>query len=109
MPSKKSKSGRDYEIDGRKMIWHADVDEDETPFDVTLPLRLKLKALRPFADATSDDVAAMFDMVAAVIPGQTEQLDEMDLNDFEDMFSTWQDEYKNLNGASLGEASSSSS
>jgi hypothetical protein len=107
MPTKTTKSGRQYEIDGKKLIWHADVEDDETPFDVSIPLRLKLKALRPFANADLNDVTAMFEMLGSIIPGQAEQLDEMDVNDFQIMFETWHEEYTSLNGASLGEASSS--
>lgn len=109
MPTKTTKSGREYEIDGKKLLWHADVEDDETPFDISIPLRLKLKALRPFADADLNDMRAMFDMLAGIIPHQADQLDEMDLNDFQAMFETWHEEYTALSGASLGEASGSSS
>lgn len=110
MPTKTTNAGREYEVDGKKLTWHAEVDTEagEEPFDVTIPLRLKLKALRPFADQNLNDVTAMFGMLGSVIPGQAEALDEMDVNDFEQMFSTWHEEYALLNGASLGESSGSS-
>lgn len=111
MPTKQTKSGREYEIDGKRLTWHAQVDleEGEEPFDISIPLRLKLKALRPFAESNLNDVTAMFGMLSGIIPGQAEKLDEMDLNDFEEMFSTWHEEYSSLNGAGLGEALRSSS
>lgn len=112
MVTKHTESGRAYEIEnGRRFIWHADVDEDagETPFDITIPLRMKLGVLRPLASADLNDVSTMFALLEGIAPGQAEALDDLDVNDFEDMFTTWQNEYTALSGASLGEASRSSS
>lgn len=107
MPTKTTKSGREYDIDGRTLIWHADVDEDEAPFDVRIPLRIKMRVLRAYngAELSAENMMAMLE---AIIPNQSEQLDEVDVNDFQEMFTTWQAEYELLNGASLGEASRSS-
>lgn len=51
----------------------------------------------------------MFAMLEAVIPNQSATLDQMDVNDFTEMFTTWNNEYTALTGASLGESSGSSS
>lgn len=110
MPTKKTAAGREYEIDGRRLTWHADVweDEGESPFDITIPLRFKVKALRPIKSLDLDDPGVMLEMLEQIIPEQAEQLDNMDINDVQDMVGAWFDEYNALNGATLGEASSSS-
>lgn len=106
MPEKKTKAGRKYEIvGGRRFVWHADVweDEGEQPFDVTVPLRIKLKVLDGF-DESAMDAATMRRMLAAIVPDQSDALGEMDVNDLQAMFSAWQTEYNALNGATLGES-----
>lgn len=110
MVTKTTKTGRTYEIDGRRLTWHAAVweDEGEAPFDITIPLRMRLGVLRPLAQANLEDVGAMFDLLEGVIPDQADKLDQLDVNDFAEMFTTWQDEYTTLNGASLGESVGSS-
>lgn len=99
-------TGRVYEIanKGRRFVWHADVweDEGETPFDVTIPLRLKLAVVYEMADREMD-AAAMRDLLAEVIPNQAEALGNMDMGDFQAMFTTWQSEYNALTGATPGE------
>lgn len=112
MTTKTTKAGRDYEIeDGKRLIWHAEVweDEGETPFDVTIPLRFKVGALRPLKGMDMNDPGVMIDMLEKIIPNQSDQLDNLDVNDLMEMFETWFEEYNALNGASLGEASRSSS
>jgi len=109
---KTAKNGTTYRIEnGKRIIWPAEVDLEagEEPFDVSIPLRMKMKVLRPLVGRESDDVGAMFEMLEGIIPDQAALLDEMDLNDFMAMFSTWQAEYELVNGATLGEASGSSS
>lgn len=104
MPTKKTDTGREYEIDGKKFVWHPLDDDDESGnlTDVRIPLRLKLKII--YAMAGRDmDAAAMKDILDALIPDQAETLGEMDLNDFQEMFRAWQSEYNALSGASLGE------
>lgn len=101
MPKKKSDAGHDYSIDGKTLTW---VTEDGT---VTIPMRIKVKLIRELAEVDLD-AAGMFTFIDAIAPGQGEVMDEMDLNDFEDMFTTWQAEYKALSGASLGESGGSS-
>lgn len=110
MPTKTSESGREYEIDGKTFVWHPEDDEGNTGSltAIRIPMRIKLKVIRALADRDLDDAAAMFDLLEAVIPGQADAIDEMDMNDFVDMFGTWQTEYTALNGASLGESSRSS-
>lgn len=108
MPTKKTEAGVEYEIDGKKFVWHPEDDNgargDST---VTIPLRIKLKLIRSMADRDLDS-GAMFDMLSALVPNQQDALDDMDVNDFQQMFATWQSEYNALTGASLGESSSSS-
>lgn len=110
MPTKQTKEGRDYDVDGKKFVWHPldDGDEAGNVPDVAIPLRLKLKVIRQMSDRDLD-AAAMFDILEALIPGQAETLDEMDVNDFTAMFNAWHEEYQQLAGASLGESSGSSS
>lgn len=110
MAEKTSKQGRKYDIDGKHFTWHPE-DEDgaagNVP-DVSIPLRIKLKLVRKFAEREMDN-GVMFEMLEEIIPNQADVLDEMDINDFQDMFSTWQTEYNSVTGASLGESESSSS
>lgn len=110
MTTKTTKAGRSYEIeDGKRFVWHADVWDDEEPFDITIPLRMKVGILRPLAKSDISDVSTMFALLEGIIPNQADKLDDLDVNDLQDMFETWQDEYTSLNGASMGEASRSSS
>ena len=104
MPTKTTKAGDNYKIDGKKFIWTTE-DGDE----VTIPLRIKLKVLRSLAGEDAGNVATMFKLLEQIIPDQGDVLDEMDVNDFVRCFTTWQQEYNTLNGASLGESSGSSS
>lgn len=105
MPTKTTNAGRQYRIDGRRFVWTPEVLADEDPLpDISIPLRIKLGVVRDLAGRDLD-AAAMFDVLGRLIPGQAAVLDDMDLNDFQDMFSTWQAEYEALSGASLGESS----
>lgn len=111
MVTKHTNSGRPYEVeDGKRIVWHASVDpsEGEEPFDIRIPLRMKVGVLRPLAGSDIDDISSVLIMLDALIPGQSDKLDEMDVNDLQEMFAAWQDEYTALNGASVGEASGSS-
>ena len=106
MPTKKTKAGREYEINGKRLTWHP-LDDDDEPgnlADVTIPLRIKLGVVYDMNDRELD-AAGMADMLDSLIPNQREALREMDLLDFEEMFRTWQTEYQALSGASLGESS----
>lgn len=109
MPTKTTDRGRDYEIDGKRLTWHPLDDDDQTGTipDVTIPLRLKLGVVLDVGEHRDLDVSTMKDMLELLIPSQMDTLREMDVNDFEAMFSTWQKEYTALSGASLGESSGS--
>ena len=110
MPEKISKQGRKHNIDGRKIVWHPEDDEGATGNlpDIRIPLRLKLALVLDLAGKELDN-STMALMLERLIPDQMETLREMDVNDFQDMFVTWQDEYNTLTGASLGESSASDS
>ncbi|MGH6978297.1 MAG: hypothetical protein ACRED4_03240, partial [Brevundimonas sp.] len=110
MPTKTSTEGRSYEIDGRKFVWRPEDDDGVTGNlpDVRIPLRLMLGLVLDLADGDSLDAKIMAQMLERLIPNQMDVLREMDLNDFQDMFTTWQTEYTQLSGASLGEFSGSS-
>jgi hypothetical protein len=103
MPTKK-KNGKPYEINGKVFVWHPLDDDDERGnlADVRIPMRVKLKTIRTLADRELD-ASSMFEILERLIPDQADNLDEMDLNDFQEMFSAWQEEYQKLSGASLGE------
>lgn len=111
MPEKTTPAGRTYNVTGRSFSWDADVDVEggEEPFTITIPLRLKLKVLRGVGGDSGNDMNMdqMFGILDALAPGQP--IEEMDANDFGQMFTAWQFEYELLNGASLGEALSSPS
>jgi hypothetical protein len=97
MPEKKTKADKRYDIDGKTFVWIT--DEGAT---VKIPMRIKLGVIRAMADRElSTDV--MFEMIDKIAPGQADVLDEQDVNDFQQMFVTWQAEYNKLSGASLGE------
>lgn len=99
-----------YTIEGRRFIWHGLDDDDERTIDVTIPLRLKIGMLRSVGGMGTDlDPETMFAIIERLAPGQSELLDELDANDFVAMFTLWQAVYGEQNGASLGEASRSSS
>lgn len=104
MPTKTTKNGREYEVTGKKFVWHPLDDNDEAGNlpDVVIPLRIKLRTLRRFSGEELDN-AVMFEMLEALIPDQADTLDEMDVNDFQIMFATWQREYNTLAGATPGE------
>lgn len=104
MPEKKTKADRPYSIDGKVFVWQP-LDENDERGNlpaVKIPMRVKLKVIRSLASRTLD-ASAMFDIFEQLIPDQAEALDEMDLNDFQSMFTAWQEEYEALSGASLGE------
>ena len=104
MSTKKTETGREYEIRGKKFIWHP-LDDDDQPGnlpEVMIPLRLKLGILYDLAGRDLD-AAAMADMLDAMIPDQREVLREMDVLDFQEMFETWQGVYQARAGATLGE------
>lgn len=105
MPTKTTKAGREYDVTGKKFIWHPLDDDGNTGnlSDVEIPMRLKLKVLRSMAGEDVDNVATMFRLLEQLVPNHADTLDEMDVNDFTQMFSTWQDEYNALNGATPGE------
>ena len=110
MPTKKTATGREYEVDGKTFTWHPLDDDDQTGNleDIKIPLRLKLKVIRSMADRDLD-AGSMFSILEALIPNQADALDEMDVNDFQACFEAWQGEYNALSGASLGEPSRSAS
>ena len=97
MPEKKATNGTRYHIDGKVFTWTT--DDGDT---ITIPMRIKLKVLRLMGDKDMD-ATVMFEMLEAIAPDQSAVLDEMDVNDFQAMFTTWQDEYTKLSGATLGE------
>lgn len=103
MPEKTTKTSDSYKIDGKKFVWTT--EDGDT---IEIPLRIKLKVLRGLSDLDADNVATMFALLEQVAPNQADVLDEMDVNDFQRCFATWQQEYNSLNGASLGESSGSS-
>lgn len=103
MPEKSTKTGETYKIDGKKFVWTT--EDGDT---VTIPLRIKLKVLRSLSDMDADNVATMFALLEQVAPNQADVLDELDVNEFQRCFAAWQREYNSLNGATLGESSSSS-
>lgn len=110
MVDKTSKQGRTYSIDGRRIIWHPEDDDGaqgNLP-DVVIPLRLKMRIVLQFADKDSMDNVTMSEMLRAILPAAHQStIEDMDVNDFQDMFVTWQDEYNSLTGGSLGESSPS--
>lgn len=104
MPAKTTKTEQPYSIDGKVFSWLPLDDNDKRGNlpEVKIPMRIKLKVIRRLAGRDLD-ADAMFDILEALIPDQAEALDEMDLNDFQEMFAAWQAEYQALSGATLGE------
>lgn len=89
-------------VDGKTFIW---TTEDE--HQLMIPLRIKMKVLRAVGNGDLD-ADGMFAMLEALIPDQVDLMDDMDVNDFTSAFTAWQAAYSALNGATLGEASGSS-
>lgn len=109
MPTKESKTGRKYEVTGKKFNWFPLDDDDNPKADpVVIPLRLKLGTVLKVGADKEMTARTMKKMLESLIPGQSEALDDMDLNDFQEMFTTWQSEYELLSGATLGESEGSS-
>lgn len=103
MPTKTTPdTAKRYQVSGKAFTWTA-----EDGGTITIPLRIKLGLVRKLAAEQGDDddmdTTLMFSMLDAIIPGQADALDDMDVNDFVAMFRTWQREYSALSGASLGE------
>lgn len=97
MPEKKTKAGKQFRVDGKTFIWTTDEGAE-----VRIPMRLKLKVIRSMADRDMD-AAVMFEILEQIAPHQADALDDMDVNDFVAMFTTWQAEYNALTGATPGE------
>lgn len=114
MVQKTSSQKRSYDIDATKkvacLVWHPEDDDGEQGNlpDVRVPLRLKMGLLLDIAGDRTMDNQVMLDLLDAVIP-ETHRatLRLMDVNDFQDMFTTWQTEYNTLTGGSLGESAPS--
>lgn len=106
MVDKISTQGRSYAIDGRRVVWHPEDDEGtqgNLP-DIVIPLRLKMRTVLQFAEHDSLDNVNMAEMLKAILPAAHQgSIEDMDVNDFQDMFSTWQAEYNSVTGGSLGE------
>ena len=106
MPAKKTETGKPYRVDGKKFYW-SPLDEDDQRgnlADVMIPLRIKLALLLDMQDEGVEmDAAGMAKMLKSLIPNQEAALREMDINDFQEMFTAWQTEYNTLTGSSLGE------
>jgi hypothetical protein len=109
MVDKTTDNGQRYSIDGKRMTWYPLDENDEAGnlAPVVLPLRIKFGLVRDLV-GQGLDAQGMFDFLNRLIPDQAAALDEMDLNDFQVMFTTWQMEYEALTGASLGESVGSS-
>lgn len=109
MPTKKTATGREYEVDGKRFRWFPLDDDDQPKAEpLVIPLRIKLGTLRGIGAGggeVSPDV--MFAMLEKLAPNQSTLMDDMDVNDFVACFNTWQTEYNALSGASLGESSAS--
>jgi hypothetical protein len=101
---KTAKTGQTYSVSKKTFVWTT--DEGAT---VRIPMRIKLGLLRSIGDKEVDDVGTRFEMIDLLAPGQADVMDEQDVNDFQAMFSTWQEEYNLLNLAALGESEGSSS
>ncbi len=92
-----------YTVQDKTFTWTT--DEGAT---LVIPLRLKLKTLRSLSGQDIGDVDTMFAILDSIVPGQGDVLDEMDVNDFTEMFTLWQAEYQKQAGATLGESERSS-
>lgn len=90
-------------IEGKTFYWTTE-DGDE----VCIPLRVKMRVLRALPPGSALDIDAMFSILHAIIPGAEDDLDDMDVNDFQAMFTAWQVAYTKSSGASLGESGGSS-
>jgi len=101
-PAKKQPQDHRAKVDGKTFTWTSDEG-----VDIEIPLRIKVKVLRSMSD-TNLDVNGMFAMLEALIPGQADAVDELDVNDLTDMFQAWQSAYNDRTGATLGEPSGSS-
>lgn len=108
MPEKTTPDGRKYDIDGKAILWHPEDDDgvQGNKPDIRVPLRLKMGLVLKMAEREMDNTV-MAEMITAIIPNQSEAIADMDVNDFQDMFTTWQREYNTVSGASLGEPSGS--
>lgn len=105
MPTKTTKADQPYRVTGKVFVWDP-LDDDDARGNlpsVTIPMRIKLKVIRQLAGQDLDNVATMFDILEQLIPGQTDRIDDMDVNDFTAMFTAWNTEYQSLSGATLGE------
>ena len=80
----------------------------EDGVNIEIPLRIKMRVLRSIGVGRDLDAGAMFDMLDAIMPGQSDVLDDMDVADFQACFTAWQTAYQGQTGATLGESSDSS-
>lgn len=106
MPEKHTGSGRRYVVTGKLFTWFPLDDDDTETEPLSIPLRIKLGVILDLSGQDLDAVG-MQQMIITLLPGVEDRLREMDVNDFQAMFTTWQSEYALLNGATLGESSGS--
>jgi len=107
MPTFATKSGHDYVVDGKALVWTPTVFDESEPTlpDVRIPFRVKLSLAR---DVDLDDlggaekISEFFDKIA---PAAAPVLQEMDLMEIVQLFEAWNKHYSEFNGISLGEAS----
>jgi len=90
-------------VTGKVFVW---TSEDGVVIEI--PLRITMRVLRSIGAGTDLDAGSMFDMLDAIMPGQSDVLDDLDVLEFQTMFSAWQSAYNAQTGASLGESSASS-
>ncbi|MDR0848077.1 MAG: hypothetical protein LBN10_03385 [Propionibacteriaceae bacterium] len=100
---------REYEVRGKTLVWTPiQFDGDDAPTAVTLPLMMRVGKLLEIGEAKAlSSNKAMMDLITVIAPTQTNEILQMDVNDFRDMFMCWLAEYNQTTGASLGEASAS--
>lgn len=69
--------------------------------EVVIPLKFKVKLLRKMREMEGEDLKFMFFMLEELTPGYQDNIDEMDMVEFQTMFSEWQAEWQSLQGASV--------
>ena len=104
MPTLTTEHGREYEVDGKYLTWTTDAWEDEKPTTIRLPLRIKLGAILKIAEAGDlNDNSTQLKILLSIVPAARKVLEDMDVNDFRQMFETWLTTYNTLTGTTLGE------
>lgn len=101
-------NGYDYKVEGKTLVWTPEPWDDEpTPAEIRLPLKVKVANLTAFTELDGDDAPSaqrILEFCTTLFPKQMDAIRELDGIELATMFFTWSREFGMRSGFSLGEA-----